>query len=125
MITTPHLNSDNLEILLNTDEHLLQLSNRSVSSDPQLIFNPLIDILNVYFDSNDTLTCKLKLEYFNSSSARSLLILLQRLATQHKKGCKISVMWYHEEEDDDSREFAEDLQDIIEMPVEIIEVESF
>ena len=125
MITTPHLNSDNLEILLNTEEHLLQLSNRSVSSDPQLIFNPLTDILNLYFDSNDTLTCRLKLEYFNSSSAHSLLILLQRLATQHKKGCKISVMWYHEEEDDDSREFAEDLQDIIEMPVEIIEVESF
>jgi hypothetical protein len=34
-------------------------------------------------------------------------------------------MWYHEKDDDDSREFGEDLQDLIEMPVELIEVESF
>ena len=114
-----------MEILLNTEEHLLQLSKRSVSPDPELIFNPLIDILNVYFDSNETLICKIKLEYFNSSSSRSLLNLLKRLAFQRKKGCKISVMWYHEKDDDDSREFGEDLQDLIEMPVELIEVESF
>jgi hypothetical protein len=125
MITTTQAKSDGLQILLNTEEHLLQLSKRSVSPDPELIFNPLIDILNVYFDSNETLICKIKLDYFNSSSSRSLLNLCKRLASQRKKGCKISVMWYHEKDDDDSREFGEDLQDLIEMPVELIEVESF
>ena len=114
-----------MEILLNTEEKLLQLSNRSISPDPELIFNPLIDILNVYFGSNDKLICKIKLEYFNSSSARSLLNLLQRLESQHKKGFKISVMWYHTVDDDDSREFGEDLQELITLPVDIIEVESF
>lgn len=125
MITTNNRNTDNLEILFNTEKHLLELSNRSVLSDPHLIFNPLKQILDVYFMSNDTLICKIKLEYFNSSSARTLLNLLQVLAAQYKKGLNVSVIWYHEEDDDDSREFAEDLQDLIDMPVEIIEVESF
>jgi len=125
MITTPRPNhSDNLGILFNTEENLLQLSKRSVSSDPLLLFNPLFEILNAYFDSNDTLICKIKLEYFNSSSARVLLKLLQLLADRHARGFKISVLWYYEEDDEDSREFAEDLQSIIQLPVEIIEVES-
>jgi hypothetical protein len=46
------------------------------------------------------------------------------LADRHARGYKISVLWYHEEDDDDSREFAEDLQSLIELPFEIIEVES-
>ena len=118
-------NFDNPDILFSTEENFLQLSGKSISSDPELVFRPLMDTINLHFASNTTLVCEIKLEYFNSRSAKALIQLIQLLTTYHNKGFSIKVSWYYENDDDDCREFGEDLQSIVDMPVDLIRIESF
>ncbi len=63
------------------------------------------------------------LEYFNTSSARSLFMLLKEVKNLGLGGKKITVNWHYEEEDEDMLETGEDFQELIELPFNFIEEE--
>ncbi|MEM4251402.1 MAG: DUF1987 domain-containing protein, partial [Candidatus Bathyarchaeia archaeon] len=54
-----------------------------------------------------------KLDYFNTSSSKCILNILEMLEDAHAKGRKVDLNWYYQEEDDDmlenGQEFAEDM----------------
>ncbi|PKH25007.1 Fe-S oxidoreductase [Enterobacterales bacterium CwR94] len=51
------------------------------------------------------------LSYFNSSSTKMLFGLFERLHQDAQAGVEVVMHWYHDEEDDISQEFGEELQD--------------
>jgi len=64
---------------------------------------------------------QIKLEYFNSSSAKYLLTILKKLSHFYQNGTDIKVHWFYETDDEDMKEAGEQMSDIIKMPFKFFE----
>ncbi len=63
------------------------------------------------------------LEYFNTSSARCIFMILKEIKNLGHGGKQLTVNWHYEEDDDDMLETGEDFQELIELPFNFIEIE--
>ena len=96
-------------ILYSAGAHL-GISGESYPEDVTGFYAELTSALNAYFESGaKTLTTQIKLTYFNSSSARALMELLELLDEAAGAGIRITVNWFCDPDDDITREFAEDI----------------
>ena len=113
------------EILLDADAGTLVLSGESYPEDVTAFYNTLSDAIIAYFDSSESaFDVSIKLTYFNSSSARSLMELLDLLDNAASQGRQVSVQWYCDAEDDITREFAQDISsDVTNVTVTICDLE--
>lgn len=112
-LPVPHIN-------FNSKEHLLILEGRCIPADPTWYFNALTQLASGYILLQGRLRCQIKLEYFNSASTRAMLQFLKMLEEQNQQGASISVEWFYETDDEDSVDFARDLIDLLELPIELI-----
>ena len=98
------------KIALHADAGTLLLSGESYHEDVTLFYGALNKKLDEYFATNPSaLTVSIKLTYFNSSSARALMELMDRLDSAARDGVKITIDWYCDPDDDITQEFAEDI----------------
>ncbi|NOZ47220.1 MAG: DUF1987 domain-containing protein [Chlorobi bacterium] len=63
----------------------------------------------------------LKMNYFNSSSAKFLLDVIVEVHKFHLAGYNIVINWFYDEGDDDMLETGEDLSDMVDFPFNFIE----
>lgn len=113
------------EILLNADAGTLVLSGESYPEDVTAFYATLSDAISHFFDaSQNALAVSIKLTYFNSSSARALMELLDLLDSEAGKGREVAVAWYCDPDDDITREFAQDISsDVTNITVTICDLE--
>ena len=85
-------------------------------------FAQMNEQLESYFAaSKDELAVAIKLTYFNSSSARALMELLDNLDSEAASGRMINVHWHCDPDDDITREFAQDISsDVTHITVTIV-----
>lgn len=97
-------------ITLDHADKLLVIAGESYPEDVTGFFAGLTAALEDYFAAGtEALTTRIKLTYFNSSSARALMELLDLLDDAAERGIAITVEWYCDPDDDITREFAEDI----------------
>ena len=71
------------------------------------------------------LMAEIRLTYFNSSSARALMELLEQLDEAAGNGAEITIDWYCDPDDDITREFAEDIaSDVSNAKVSILDLDA-
>ena len=70
---------------------------------------------------DNPITLTLKMNYFNSSSAKFLLDVIVEVHKFHLEGYPVKITWYYDEGDDDMLETGEDLSDMVDFPFEFIE----
>lgn len=100
----------------------LSIEGKSLVENAYEFYKPLLDELKEYCKNPCTQTIiNIKLEYFNTSSSKSILDLLKR-AKELKSSSDIRVNWYYEKYDDDMLEVGEDYQSIIDIPFTLIEI---
>jgi len=99
---------------------LLEISGKSIPENSALFFDPVIEWINEYVDKPaNTTTMIIKLEYFNTSSSKYLVEIFRKLEILFKRGNKVLIKWFYEEEDEDMLESGEDFKEIIQVPVEL------
>ena len=97
-------------VALDTGAGTLMMTGESYPEDVTGFFATLTGALSSFFDSGaESLNTEIRLTYFNSSSARALMELLELLDDAAAKGAKVRVSWYCDPDDDITREFAEDI----------------
>jgi len=94
-----------------------EISGESYLENTYKFYYPLIEWIKQYVEEvNGPITLTFRLTYFNSSSSKSFLDLLNVLKKYEEQGGNITVNWYYDEEDIDE----EDIEDyIIDTGVEI------
>ncbi len=97
------------EVKLNFDTGTLLLSGECYPEDASQFFNALNIELEKHFINAKKLSANIQLIYFNSSSARALMELMDGLEEKAKAGSDISVIWSCDEDDDVTQEFVQDL----------------
>ena len=102
----------------------LVMRGESYPEDVPLFFAQIHEALERYFaDHNAPFTLEIKLTYFNSSSARALMELLDMLDNKASDNQPISVAWHCDPDDDITREFATDISsDVQHISVEILDM---
>ncbi len=104
------------EVDFDFDNHRLRLKGESYPEDVAAFYGPVFETLDGYFDELRDGTCCFDFEliYFNSSSAKAITSLLEKLDKVAAGGATVTVNWYYDEEDDTMRqlgeEFGEDLE---------------
>jgi hypothetical protein len=87
-----------------------QITGESYPEDINRFYDPVLEALNQYFKvSGRGLQCSINLHYFNSSSARQLMEILDHLDAEARQGRQIEVEWCCVSDDDIMIEFAEDI----------------
>ena len=98
------------------DNHLLKISGESYPEDVTEFYNPLFQDLDSYLAELGDGACRFEFEliYFNSSSAKAIMTLMDKLEDAASNGASIDVYWKFDEEDETmaelGEEFAEELE---------------
>ena len=113
-------------IILDDKAASLTMSGESYPEDVPLFYEALTEQVTSYFGAHDdAFTVNIKLTYFNSSSARALMELLDLLDAEAAKGRAITLNWYCDPDDDITREFAEDISaDVAQVQLTIMDLEA-
>lgn len=110
------------EVVFDAASGVFLLKGRSIPENSIEFYQPLNEWVERYTENPGSKTrIEIRLEYFNTSSSKCLLILFKKL--EKLNGTDVSVNWYFEEDDEDMKEAGEDYQAIINLPFTIIEVE--
>ncbi|WJV55009.1 DUF1987 domain-containing protein [Prodigiosinella aquatilis] len=99
------------------DTHQLSLSGESYPENAAAFYNPLITRIQHYLTTiqvTDILLDKkinvhVSLIYFNSSSTKMLFSLFNLLNQAAENGLPIVLHWYHDQDDDITEEFGQEL----------------
>lgn len=97
-------------VVIDNDAHLFTLSGESYPEDISGFYGPLRVALNEALEQAETdFKVEIKLVYFNSSSARVLMEIMDQMDEKAGEGKNIIVQWYCDPDDEITREFAEDI----------------
>lgn len=88
----------------------LSITGESYPENASGFFGPLLAALQKYLQTkpNCRVVMDIKMEYFNSSSAKALMNILQTIDEAVEAGIQAVVRWHFNEGDDTMQEFGED-----------------
>ncbi len=121
------------KITLDPANHIFEISGISRPEDVRDFYYPVFDWFEKFktevidskiyiYDKDNPLNFKIKLAYFNSSSAIFLSNLLTEFNKFHEQGQYVKIYWFFEEDDDDMREAGEELSEMLELTFNYVAV---
>ena len=114
--------ADKPEINLDPQQDVFEILGKSLPEDAKSFYDPVIDWFEEYANEpNEVTVFNLKLNYFNSSSARKLVELLSILEKIKEEGKEVKIVWYYKTYDAIMRERGEEVQLVLDVPFELKE----
>jgi SiaC family regulatory phosphoprotein len=109
------------EILLNNTDNVYSISGKSVVSEVDSFYAPVLTWLeNFNVETTNKMRFVFDLEYFNIFSSKRILFILYKLSDLREKGVDIDVVWHFSVEDDDMKEVGEDFACMVNLPFEFV-----
>lgn len=120
------------KIILDPYNDNFEISGISRPENVSEFYYPVLDWLNEFkievldkkilkFNKKNPLNFNLKMNYFNSSSAKFLHDVLSILTGFYKNGHIIRILWYYEEDDEDMKYAGEEMSELLDVPFQFIE----
>ena len=95
----------------------LNIEGRSISEDPIIFYEPLIEKIRQYKNNPVKKTVvNIHLDYVNSSSNRALIKLLSLFEDMFKQGNDVVINWLYDKQDEIIYELGKDFRDLIKAP---------
>ena len=97
-------------------KHHLKITGESYPEDVTEFYGPVFTALDAYLGGLGQGSCRFDFEliYLNSSSAKAIMMLMDKLDLAASKCGQVEVYWYYDKEDDTMQElggeFGEDLE---------------
>ncbi|NOZ36100.1 MAG: DUF1987 domain-containing protein [Chlorobi bacterium] len=112
-------------VIFDLVENKFLITGRSFPADADKFYQQLIKWLDEYKNSKPEkpIVFEVKMEYFNTASAKMLLDTFFKLEDIKESGFPVSIKWYSLEEDEDMQEAGEEFEDILELDFDFIEYE--
>ncbi len=98
----------------NADTGVCELSGESYLEETIKFYTPLIQWLERYFEEvGKPLTFNFKLTYFNTSSSKCIVDILNLLKKYKDKGYDVTVNWYYDDSVEDIEDELEEVEDFM------------
>jgi hypothetical protein len=115
---------DEPEILLDKEKNIMRFTGKSMPEDPGKVFTPVMEWVSEYIKSpNPSTNIEFRMDYYNSSTARFFVEMLEQFEDIHGKSAEIKILWYYHIDDVVILERGEDLEAVISLPFEFIKYE--
>jgi len=105
----------------NKHENIFRIEGKSLPEDVKNFYLPLIQWLDQYkLDPNPTTNLFIDLEYFNTSSSKMILIILNKIRDIQKNGHQVLVTWSYPPHDVEIEESGEEFAELLNIPFQFI-----
>ena len=105
------------------EKGILLFEGKSLMEDSESFYMPLVNWIIEYMKNPVKCTVvDFKYEYFNTSSSKWLITITKQLKILYDEDPDTKVNWYWP--DDDILEYGEVIRDLVDMPINMIEIES-
>ena len=110
---TPYISFD-------PDSNVFEISGRSLPEDASKFYDSVHEWLNKYvLNPNDSTELSMKLDYFNSASARKIVEILFILEKIQEVNKEVKVLWFYNEDDEVMEARGEEIKSVVELPFEL------
>jgi hypothetical protein len=94
----------------------LRIAGESYPEDVTEFYGPVFAALDAYLGQLGGGSCRFDFEliYLNSSSAKAVMMLMDKLDAAAKQGASVDVYWYYDTEDDTMQELGEEFGEDLE-----------
>jgi len=109
------------KIILDKKNNIFEFSGRSILSNAADFYSHIIKWFEKYGENpNPETVVVFKFTYFNTSSSKMLLDVLELLGEISAAGNKIKIKWYYESDDEDMFDGGEQYSELVDIPFELI-----
>lgn len=113
-------NSNRPQVDFNSKTGNLTIEGKSILENAIRFYEPILEWIEKYCDNPAELTTlNLKLEYFNTSTSKFLLAIIERLEELYQGGKEVKINWYYT--DEDMEELGEDYSNLLDVPFHFVE----
>ncbi|WKN32676.1 DUF1987 domain-containing protein [Porifericola rhodea] len=96
------------DVHFDAETGICKIEGESYLENTWVFFDNLLGWLKQFAETKKPIIFEFRLSYFNTSSSKGILQLLEFLQTYEQDGGEISINWYYPAHDEDLREEAED-----------------
>lgn len=121
---------DSPSIILDHQKNTFKISGESRPENAGGFYAPVLEWLDGYkkyifwekeaYGKTAKLTFEFTLEYFNSTSAKFLLDIMNSLSTIKQEGAELTINWYYDEIDEDMLDSGKELMMITKLEMDFI-----
>lgn len=114
------------EVILDPAADEYKLTGRSLPEDAVGFYSKVKDWMERFVQVHEfknTVTFRLELEYFNTSSSKCLLDVFKEIDSMYKDGKDVAILWCYDEDDEDMEETGEDYRDLLKVPFTLEAIE--
>jgi hypothetical protein len=103
-------------VVFDFSQNHLKIKGESYPEDVTEFYGPVFTALDAYLGQLGKGKCRFDFEliYLNSSSAKAIMMLMDKLEAAAKKGASVEVYWYYDKEDDTMQELGEEFGEDLE-----------
>lgn len=113
--------SETPKVVLDKENSIFEFSGNSLPEDVTTFYSPILEWFDRYANSpNQKTEIIFNFEYYNTSSSKMILRLLEKFRDIHRQGYDLEVHWHFMEDDEDMIEAGEDYSDNIKVPFKFI-----
>jgi hypothetical protein len=105
----------------NYESGLCEITGESFMEDTYKFYEPIINWLNEYFKERKPIILNFKLTYFNTSSSKFILVILNMIKKYLNEGNKATVSWFYKKEDIDMLKEIEEFRDETGLDIKAVE----
>jgi hypothetical protein len=107
-------------------EGILKIHGVSCEEDPKPFYQQLKNWVGEYLrNPAENTELFIRLKYFNTSSAKCLLDLINTLTPVIQTGKKFNITWYYEEGDEDMQDTIKSFEEVIHHKIRPVEIDSY
>lgn len=110
-------------VILDKELGKFQIFGKSCPEDAVEFYDPIFNWLDEYsVNPLKSTVFDMKLTYFNTVSAKFLLMLMTKLEELYISGNQVKIRWFYNENDDDLEEAGEEFESIIDVDFELVPI---
>ena len=108
-------------VLIDIEKGYFEIKGISIPENPRELFFPITNLVDKYLVKPQPITNLIfKLEYFNTSTTKFMLNLINTLEILEDRGLKVNVEWHYRLGDDDMMEAADDFSELCNINIKVI-----
>lgn len=100
-------------------EQTLEIDGESAPENSLEFYKPVFDWLNQNIKEKKEINIKFCFDYFNTSTSKCLIDILDTINNFHKNGGKINFVWAYHEYDEDMLETIKEFLETVDFPSKI------
>ena len=108
-------------VFLDHETGKLKIYGQSCPINADEFYAPIMEWFDNYLENPQKSTVlEISLSYFNTVSAKIIMIILKKMETLSEKGKKVKIRWFYHKHDEDLQDAGEDFETIIDVEFEFV-----